>query len=185
MIIKRLYCLYLCREIALRGLKSPLLRFRKMDKNHIKALIEQQLKDTDQFLVDMKFSPNRLAIFIDKPSGILLDECSALHRFLVQELETTDFLETHDIEISSPGMDTPLVVPQQYLRRIGREMKVLDQDGREIKGTLTAANDEGIELKEIVSRKENKKKIVTEVMHTLKYEAIREAKLILNFKFIK
>ncbi len=156
-----------------------------MDKNHIKSLVEQQLKDTDQFLVDVKFSPNRLAIFIDKPSGVLLDECSALGRFINAELEPSGFLETHDVEVSSPGMDTPLMVPQQYFRRIGREMKVLDQDGREIKGTLIDASDEGIELKELVSRKENKKKIVTEVVHNLTYANIKEAKLILNFKFIK
>jgi len=156
-----------------------------MDKNHIKALIEQHLKDTDMFLVDIKFSPNRLGIFIDKPAGVLLDECSALGRFINSELEASGFLETHDVEVSSPGMDSPLMVPQQYLRRIGREMKVLEQDGREIKGTLIDASETGIEIKEVVSRKENKKKIVTEVMHTLSYDNIREAKLILNFKFIK
>jgi ribosome maturation factor RimP len=155
------------------------------DKNHIKALVEQQLQGTDLFLVDIKLSPNRLAVFIDKPSGVKLEECTSISRFLNQELEPTGFLETHELEVSSPGMDTPLMVPQQYKRRIGKELKVVDEHGRELKGILIDAGEEGIELKEVISRKENKKKIISEVMHTLPYGSIREAKLVLNFKFIK
>lgn len=154
-----------------------------MDKAQIVKLIEQQLAGTDRFIVDVKLSPSRLAVFIDKPSGILLDECAELSRFLLNELENDPMLESHDVEVSSPGMDSPLMVPQQYMRRIGRELKVQPLEGKEIKGLLLSAGDSGIELKETVTRKENKKKIISEVLHTIPYSNIREAKLVINLKF--
>ncbi len=156
-----------------------------MDKQQIKSLIEQHIAGTETFLVEVKLSPNRLTVAIDKPQGITLDECTGLTRFLLNELEPTGFLEKHEVEVGSPGMDSPLMVPQQYLRRIGREMKVINAEGKELKGTLLSADESGIELKEIVSRKENKKKIISEVLHTLPYSNIREAKLVINLKFNK
>jgi ribosome maturation factor RimP len=152
------------------------------DKQHIQSLIEQHIAGTDQFLVDIKLSPSRLAVSLDKPAGITLDECTSLTRFLLDQLEPTGFLETHDVEVGSPGMDTPLVVPQQYLRRIGREMKVRTIEGQEMTAVLQSANPEGVVFKETVTRRENKKKVTSEVMHTLTYDQIREAKLVLNFK---
>jgi ribosome maturation factor RimP len=154
-----------------------------IDKAQIKQLIDEHIAGTDQFLVDIKLSINKLNVSIDKPQGILLDECTALSRKLIDFLEPTGFLETHEVEVGSPGMDSPLMVPQQYLRRIGRELKLINSEGIEIKGILESADQNGIQLKESVSRKENKKKIITEVVHEISYENIREAKLILNFKF--
>ena len=155
------------------------------DKAEIRALVEQHIAGTDQFLVDVKLSPNRLAIFIDKPDGVKLEECSSLGRFITESLEISGFLESHEIEVSSPGMDTPLLVPQQYLRRIGRELKVINTEGREMTGILLMADNSGIELKETVIEKVNKKKISSEVIHTIKYVEIREAKIVINFKFNK
>jgi 2-keto-3-deoxy-6-phosphogluconate aldolase len=59
---------------------------------------------------------------------------------------------------------------------------VITTDGRERKGTLKAASESGIELLEVTSRKENKKKIITELTHQLGYDQIKETKLILSFK---
>lgn len=146
-------------------------------------MVEAWLEGSEAFLVDIKLSPNRLAVFIDKPQGITIEECSALSRHLISELEPGGFLEKHEVEVSSPGMDSPLVVPRQYLRRIGNELRVVSREGRELKGVLTEADEEGISLRETRSRKENKKKIIEEVMHRIPFSDIKEAKLIFNFKF--
>jgi ribosome maturation factor RimP len=148
--------------------------------SHIQSLVEKKLRGTDQFLVEIKLSPTKLAVYIDKPAGITLDECTALTRHLLEELEPSGFLEKHDVEVGSPGMYSPLRVPQQYQRRIGQQMKIRTTDGREMTGVLQAASDESAEFKEIQSRRENKKKITSEVIHTLPYEVIREAKLVIK-----
>lgn len=162
--------------------KSPLLFYRMSEVSHIQSLVEEKLRGTDQFLVEIKLSPTRLAVYIDKPSGITLDECTALTRYLLEELEPGGFLEKHDVEVGSPGMDSPLRVPQQYQRRIGQPMRIRTTDGREMTGVLQSANADAAEFKETLSRRENKKKITSEVIHTLPYESIREAKLVINFK---
>jgi ribosome maturation factor RimP len=153
-----------------------------MGKEEIRGLAEAFMGNSDQFLVDIRLSPSRLAVFIDKPTGITLEECMALSRHLTANLENTGFLETHELEVSSPGMDMPLIVPQQYLRRIGKEVKVLKNDGKEAKGILKSAGNDGFELMIVTEKKENKKKIRTEELQKFAYNEVRETKLIFNFK---
>lgn len=154
-----------------------------IEKENIKQIVEAFLASTECFLVEVKLSPTRLAVSIDKPTGVTLDECTALTRHLLNQLEETGFLEKHEVEVGSPGMEEPLRVPQQYQRRVGKELRVLGVDGREVKGILQQVLADGIELKEIITRKENKKKVITEAMHTISFADIKEAKLIINYKF--
>jgi len=79
-------------------------------------------------------------------------------------------------------MDQPLKVYQQYVRRIGKDIRVITTDGREHKGKLEAADENGIDLLEVLSRKENNKKVFTELKHHLDYSKIKETKLLLSFK---
>jgi ribosome maturation factor RimP len=154
-----------------------------VDKNYLIQLIENRLSGTEQFLVDVKLSSGKLAVFIDKPSGVTIEECSALNRFLIDNLEPAGFLTSHEIEVSSPGMDQPLKIYKQYLRRIGRNVKVTTADGRLHKGKLLSANDNGFELLEVIETKENKKKAKShgEQSRTnnlkLNYNEIKETKL--------
>ena len=129
-----------------RGRKSPLFQYPEMSKEEIIKCIDAFTNGTDLFLVDVHLANTKLAVFIDKPAGVQLDECSALNRQLNAFLEPSGFLEKHDIEVSSPGMDMPLKVPRQYLRRIGREIRVISLEGVEAKGVLQSANDEGFEI---------------------------------------
>ncbi len=148
-----------------------------IDKNYIIQIIENKLTGTEQFLVDIKLSPGRLAVFIDKPSGITIRECSDLSRFLINELEATGFLTTHEVEVSSPGMDQPFKNYKQYLRRIGRDLKVTTADGKQHTGKLLSANENEFELLEIIQTKQDKKKIKQEVNHKLSYNQIKETRL--------
>lgn len=149
-------------------------------KEQIKKLVEEHIQNTDQFLVDVKLSPGRLAVFIDKPSGITLDECSSLSRFLMNQLDGEGFTESHEIEVSSPGMDSPLIVPQQYQRRIGLELRVFDKEGKEHSGVLQSADEKEFELSEKL--KDKKTKTETERVHKFAYDDVRETKLVVNFK---
>lgn len=160
---------------------SPFL-LRMITKERIQDIVNQWVKGTDCFLVEAKCSPGKITVFIDRPTGISLDECIRLNRHITELLDPEGVWETTELEVSSPGMDQPLKVYQQYLRRIGREVRVITTDGRERKGTLKAASESGIELLEVTSRKENKKKIITELTHQLGYDQIKETKLILSFK---
>lgn len=175
--------MYFCADEKLeRGRKSPLFHYPVMNKEEIVSHIEAFTKGKDLYVVDVQLSPSKLAVFIDKPAGVLLEECMALNRYLLTELEPSGFCEKHAIEVSSPGMDMPLKVPRQYLRRVGQEIKVIDIEGKEIKGTLQSADDECFEILAVTEKKEKKEKIRTETVKKFMYNEVRETKLIFNFK---
>ncbi|MFM7823944.1 MAG: hypothetical protein ACKPB3_09250 [Bacteroidota bacterium] len=148
----------------------------------ISSLVQEWIGSSDRFLVEVKSSPSKFTVYIDKPTGITLQECAELSRIITDTLEPEGVWETHELEVSSPGMDQPLRVYQQYLRRIGRQARVVTREGREHKGVIASADKTGFELTESQSRKENKKKIITETKNRFEYEHIKETKLILTFK---
>ena len=153
-----------------------------ISKEKIENVVNEWIGSSDRFLVEVKVAPSKVTVFIDKPIGIALDECSSLNKYITNALDPEGVWEKHELEVSSPGMDQPLKVYQQYMRRIGKEIRVLTSKGIEHKGLLKAADKNGFDLHETTSRKENKKKILTEVVHHFNYDQIKETKLILSFK---
>lgn len=155
-----------------------------MGKEEIISIIEDRLTGTEQFLVDVQLSPSRLSVFIDKPSGITIDECVSMSRFLSEKLTGENFLETHEIEVSSPGMDQPLKVFKQYLRRIGKSVRVMTTDGLMHEGILKNADAEGIELTEKTKvnpeRSGQKSRETSEHEVRIPFLSIRQTKLILT-----
>lgn len=148
-----------------------------MDKSTIAGLVKQKLEGTDCFLVDVKYSSSRIAVFIDKPTGVTIGECTEVSRFLFSELDGKDILETHELEVGSPGMSEPLKVYQQYLRRINQKLIVIDNKGLVHKGVLKAADSNGFELSTSRMIKEGKKKIEIKEELTFNYTDVKEAKL--------
>ena len=151
-------------------------------KDRIESIVNEWITTSECFLVDIKLTPGRIAVFIDKSIGVTIDECSSLNKYLTEKLEEEQVWETHELEVGSPGMDQPLKVYQQYIRRIGKDIRVITTDGRDLKGKLENADEKGIDLLEIISKKVDKKKVLTETKHHLEYSKIKETKLILSFK---
>ncbi len=161
--------------------RCPLFLVLMVSKERIESIVNEWLKPSDCFLVSVKTAPGRIAIAIDKSSGVTLEECSSLNRFLTDALEPENVWEDYELEVGSPGMDQPLRVYQQYQKGVGKQVRVITTDGREHKGRLEAADEKGFDLLEITSRKENKKKVFTETRHHLDYTTIKETKLLLSF----
>src|SRR5688572_21884774 len=154
---------------------SPFL-LKMITKERIEHIVNEWLRSGDYFLVEIKLSSSRIMIFIDKPSGVTIEECSSLNRYLVEALESSGIWDTHSLEVSSPGLEQPLKVFQQYQKRLGREVKIITSEGRELKGKLTAADEDGLELVETVTRKENNQKITKDILHHFNYDKIKETK---------
>ena len=149
-----------------------------MDKNTVVQLVNEKLAGTDCFLVEVKYGTSRISVSIDKPIGITIGECTDLSRFLATELEDKGVLETRELEVGSPGMSEPLRVYQQYLRRLGRELKVTDKKGMEYNGQLKTADTEGFMISTIKIVKEGKKKTEVKEMVSFNYDEIKESKLV-------
>ncbi len=153
-----------------------------MDIGIINQHITEYIQDKDMFLVESKITPGKVLVSVDKTSGITIDECVALSRHLYQSLESTGIFEKHELEVGSPGMDQPLKVFKQYLKRIGKKVKVITTEGQHYQGVLQNATEEKIEI--IQPPKGAKKgKEKPEPVHTvIPMEQIKETKLDLNFK---
>jgi ribosome maturation factor RimP len=153
-----------------------------ISKTKIESIVNEWIGSTDLFLVEVKASPSRVTVAIDKPAGVTLEECAALNKHITNLLEPEGVWETTELEVGSPGMDQPLRVYQQYLRRIGREVKVITLDGNEHNGILDAADNEGINMTEVVTELVNKKRVRKEVPARIPFNNIKETKLKLSFK---
>jgi ribosome maturation factor RimP len=165
----------------MRGPEVPFFIEKMVDKAYIEGLVEEKTEGSDIFLVEVKITPGKITVLADKPTGILINECIAINRFITEKLEPSGMLDSYELEVSSPGLDQPLKVYNQYLRRIGREVRVVTKDGTLLEGRLSSAMPEGIEIIKKTTHKINKKKETTEEHITLPFETIKETKLILTF----
>lgn len=66
-----------------------------------------------------------LRLFIDKPGGIMLEDCAAVSRELSELLDIEDVIDAnYNLEVSSPGLNRPLTKPADYARYAGRLVKI-------------------------------------------------------------
>jgi ribosome maturation factor RimP len=141
----------------------------------IKDLTIQHLEGTDRFAVSVAVrSDNRIRIFIDSDTHVLIEHCIELSKFIESQLnrETEDF----ELNVSSSGLDQPYKLSRQYIKNVGREVAVLKKDNNKIGGTLIAADEEGFTVKEITKVK----KISTETIYSFLYSGIKETKEIIK-----
>ncbi len=69
-----------------------------------------------------------LRLFIDKETGISLDDCSAVSELLSPVLDAGEFVpEAYSLEVSSPGFDRPLRKPVDFQRFAGEEIRLAAQ----------------------------------------------------------
>lgn len=95
----------------------------------LKALAESILSSLGMELVDIEYKREGrqmvLRFFIDKVGGISLDDCTDVSRELSAVLDVEDIVPgKYILEVSSPGLNRPLKKEADYLRYIGRLVKV-------------------------------------------------------------
>jgi len=92
-----------------------------------------------------------LRVVVDSDQGVSLDDAAAISRQLSGALDTDavmgDFPYT--LEVSSPGVDRPLIDPRHWRRAVGRLVQVTATDGGQseaISGRVVAADSDGVIL---------------------------------------
>ena len=99
-------------------------------------------------------------------------------RYLESHLDEKKWLgEDYVLEVSSAGIGRPLIFPRQYLKNVGRLLKIIQTDGGFQEGTIVQADDQKVILEWTEERKENKKKIKETQRLEIPYEQIKEAKI--------
>jgi len=78
-------------------------------------------------LVEIKGEGNRSVVrtFIDQPTGITLDDCERFSRRFSVALDVEDWIPfSYTLEVSSPGVNRPLVKESDFARFCGQNAKV-------------------------------------------------------------
>jgi ribosome maturation factor RimP len=148
------------------------------EKEYIKGLVEDFIKGTGLFLVAVKVSSaNRITVLADKNDGITIDECVAIHRHIESNLDREK--EDFELQVSSPGLDLPFGVIEQYYKNEGRKVEVIENDGSKLTGTLKNVTAGGFELETEVKVK-GKPKELKDVSFNL--DQVKSTRVILTIK---
>jgi ribosome maturation factor RimP len=145
------------------------------------------LADLSLRLVRIKVggSPPTLQIMAERADGtLLIDDCEAASKALSPVLDLEDpIVGEYRLEVSSPGIDRPLVRRSDFRRALGHEARVELEaavDGRKrFKGVLLESGDDAVTLKRLDARADEP------VTVTLAYNNIAEARLVLTDALIR
>ena len=154
-----------------------------INKETVKALVEEWLQGNDYFLVDVIFgTDDRIVIEIDHADGVWIEDCAELSRFLQERLG--DDLGDYELEVGSAGIGQPFKVEQQYINHIGDEVEVLQKDGLKLKGILKAVDGRQftITVQEKQTVEGKKRPVMVDVDKTFSMDEVKSVKYLLAFK---
>jgi len=107
-------------------MNEPRLKRETGPALRVAALAEPLLQDMGLRLVRVKMSGSTLQIMAERPDGTFtIDDCEKLSRAMSPVLDVEDVMPTrYHLEVSSPGIDRPLVRPADFETWKGHEVKV-------------------------------------------------------------
>ena len=161
--------------------------FNSISKNmqiekRVKELVEEKIADRDDlFIVSITMLKNGvLSILLDGDNGIAIADCVAVSRHVGFHLEEENVIEhAYRLEVSSPGIDSPLTMLRQYTKNIGRDVRVklLSSDIKE--GKLLSATESEIVIEEKIKEKGKKAELKEAAIPT---NQIKETRVLISFK---
>lgn len=152
-----------------------------MFKDKVKTLLDDALnEDESLFLIDFSVGADQhVKVVLDGDNGVTLEDCMKVSRAIEHNLDRDE----HDfsLEVTSAGAASPLTLPRQYPKNIGRKLKVKTENDT-FEGNLAEVKDEGI----VLQWKTREPKPIGKGKHTVQKEAnidfsdISEAKVIVS-----
>ena len=135
--------------------------------HHLESLIRSAFEEGrcgEYYLVDLETSSSgHITVYIDGDEGVSLDACTQISRVLESVLDQEPTLGgIYTLEVSSPGVSRPLKFPRQYLKHIGRTLRVEMANGDQVEGELKTTNHDTITL-EVASKEKKGKPELREV----------------------
>lgn len=154
-----------------------------IERNAVKTVVEEWLSGNDYFLVDVTFTPDdRIVVEIDHADGVWIEDCAELSRFMQERLG--DELGDYELEVGSAGIGQPFKVEQQYLNHIGKDVEVLEAEGKKVQGVLKQVDGRNfvVSVKEKQKLEGKKRPQLVEVDKTYNMDNIKYTKYLLSFK---
>jgi len=150
-------------------------------KEKVQQLIAEGIEGTDIFVVELTLSPsNDIKVLLDSDTGLTLADCKKVSRAIEFNLdrEEADF----SLTVASAGIGEPLVL-RQYMKNVGRKVKVTLRDGEVIEAKMNAADDQSIQLewKSREVKPTGKGKITVVNKRTIAHSEIKQTIVLITF----
>ncbi len=153
-----------------------------MFKDKVKTLLEDALKEDESiFLIDFSISAdNKINVILDGDHGVTLQDCMRVSRAIEHNLDREE--EDFSLEVASAGAASPMTMPRQYVKNIGRKLEVVTEQAT-FEGNLTAATNEFITLEWKVREPKpvGKGKVTVQKKEEISFSDIKKAKVVLKF----
>jgi ribosome maturation factor RimP len=149
----------------------------------VAAIVEPVLGDLGFRLVRVRLTGLNgltLQIMAERPDGTMsVEDCEAASRGLSPVLDMEDPIErAYNLEVSSPGIDRPLVRPSDFTRWAGYEAKIdmtVPIEGRRrFRGVLRGIEDEAVVVERLDAKPDEAARVL------LPLSELAEAKLVLT-----
>src|SRR5690606_18185996 len=151
-------------------------------EERVRELVQEKIADReDLFIVRIKMHNNGiLEILLDGDKGISIDDCVAVSRHVGFHLEEENVIDrAYRLEVSSPGIDSSLLLLRQYIKNIGRNVRLKLTDGHKEEGKLLSATDDLLVLEQKVKEKGKKAALKTV---EFPMDQVQETKVLISFK---
>lgn len=125
-------------------------------QNRVEALIRQELVGSGFNLEEVRVcrggGRTRVEVRMDREAGgILVGECADWNRRIGERIEAAGAIdEPYLLDVSSPGLQTPVRRPQQFRRLVGKNIRIRlkDDPAAVVEGRLTECDERGVVLAE-------------------------------------
>lgn len=149
----------------------------------IESILEGPLRAEGYEIVRVRLTGNQrkiLQIMIERIDGIdiTVDDCEKVSRFTSAIMDVEDPIKSaYMLEVSSPGIDRPLVRAKDFKRFAGHAINInlIDpiHNRKKFIAHLESADDQGIRLKAEIGKEQ--------VVFDIPYHSIQNAKLYIDF----
>ena len=122
------------------------------DAIELRSLLEPAVERMGYELVHVTLGGSKtraLRMFIDAPGGITVDDCERVSRQVSDVLDVEDMVEgEYTLEVSSPGLDRPLVKQEHFEHAQGKDVSILMQGlhlgRRKFRGSLLEVHSDSV-----------------------------------------
>ncbi|SEQ68960.1 ribosome maturation factor RimP [Solimonas aquatica] len=124
-------------------------------RERLEQILEPVVVSLGYELVLLEYSPSpknaMLRLYIDAPAGITLEDCERVSKEVSGVMDVEDPIRSaYRLEVSSPGLDRPLVKPAHFARFTGHQARIqllAPKDGRRrFVGFIRGADESRIKL---------------------------------------
>ena len=148
----------------------------------VENLLQEAFEENNSlFLIELKVdNANHITVVIDGDNGVTVNDCIEVSRKIEHNLDREE--EDFSLDVASAGVSTPLAMPRQYRKNIGRKLAVTTSEEK-YEGQLVNVDDKGIKLewKAREPKPVGKGKVTVAKEAVLPFEDIKEAKVIITF----